>query len=152
MHLAMPGSFPPCSCHGQGHLSLVLLYLAALLGPGASKSHTRRGQAGNRHERDRLGVGKQRLVGPGDMEQRFMETYGGFQAKGSNRNCSCGHGRSHSNSNSGLSRIHDPCCSLWQRSILTPLREARDQTHILGEAVLVLNPPSHSGNSPLVGF
>ena len=47
----------------------------------------------------------------------------------------------------------DPCqvCDLhhgsWQRLILNPLKESRDQTHILMDTSLVRNPLSHSRNS-----
>ena len=40
---------------------------------------------------------------------------------------------SHSNTRSDLSGICNPQCSLWQCWILNPLREDRDQTHILTE-------------------
>ena len=46
-----------------------------------------------------------------------------------------------------LNCICDLHCSLWQRRILNPLCEARDQTCILMDTSQVLNPQSHSGNS-----
>ena len=48
-----------------------------------------------------------------------------------------------------LSHIFDLCCSLWQCWILNPLSEVRDQTRILMDTSQILNPLSHSGNSPL---
>ena len=47
----------------------------------------------------------------------------------------------------------DPSCicnlhhSLQQHQILNPLRKVRDQTHILMDTSLVLNPLNYSGNS-----
>ena len=35
-----------------------------------------------------------------------------------------------------LCRICDLCLSLWQRQILNPLSEAKDQTHILPDTML----------------
>ena len=40
------------------------------------------------------------------------------------------------------SHVCDLHCSLWQRRILNPLREARDPTHILMDTNWVLNPLS----------
>ena len=48
-----------------------------------------------------------------------------------------------------LSRICDLLCSLRQCQILKPLSETRDQTCILKDTGLVLNPLSHSGNSEI---
>lgn len=39
--------------------------------------------------------------------------------------------------------------SLWQCQILNTLSEARDRTCLLMDITLVLNPPSHNGNSPI---
>ena len=50
-----------------------------------------------------------------------------------------------------LSHICNLCCSLWQRWILNPMSEAKDQTCILTETAVgtsqVLNPLSHNGNA-----
>ena len=48
-----------------------------------------------------------------------------------------------------LSHICDLCCSL--RTILNPLSEARDGTHILMDTSQVLNLLSHNGNSQSIG-
>ena len=45
------------------------------------------------------------------------------------------------------SRICDLCCSSQQWWILNPLREDRDQTHILIDTGQVLNLLSHNGNA-----
>ena len=46
-----------------------------------------------------------------------------------------------------LSHICDLHCSSRQHWILNPLREARDQTHILRDTSWALNPVSHKRNS-----
>ena len=53
----------------------------------------------------------------------------------------------YSHSNTNLSHVDHLCHSLWQRQILNPLSEARDQTHILMVSSQVLNLPRHNGNS-----
>ena len=45
------------------------------------------------------------------------------------------------------SHVFDLHHSSWQHRILNPLREARDQTHVLMDTCEVLNPLSHKGNS-----
>ena len=50
------------------------------------------------------------------------------------------------------SYIYDLHLTLQQRWILNPLREARDQTHILMDSSQVLNWLSHSGNSAVAYF
>ena len=46
-----------------------------------------------------------------------------------------------------LSRVCNLHRSSWQRWILNPLSEVRDQTCILVDSGQVLNPLSHNGNS-----
>ena len=51
-----------------------------------------------------------------------------------------------------LSHIFDPHHSSQQRRILNPLREARDQTHVLMATSLVLNLLGHNRSSKVFFF
>ena len=51
----------------------------------------------------------------------------------------------HSNLGSKPHLIQDLHCNLLQHWILNLLRKARDQTHIVMDTSLVLNPLSHNG-------
>ena len=46
-----------------------------------------------------------------------------------------------------LNHLCDLCCSSWQRQILNPPNEARDQTHNFMDISQVLNLLSHNGHS-----
>ena len=74
-----------------------------------------------------------------------LSAYGGFQARGWIGAVAAG--LHHSRSNTGSELCRDLHHSSWQCWILNPLREARDQTHILMDTSWVLNPLTHNRNS-----
>ena len=76
--------------------------------------------------------------------------YGRSQARGRNGAAAASLGHSHSNARS------EPCLlfhdSSWQRWMLNPLSEARDQTCSLTDTSRVCNLQSHSWKSSLLLF
>ena len=72
--------------------------------------------------------------------------YGDSQVRGLIRAVAAGLQRSHSNTGSELRVFILHHCS-WQRQILNPLSEARDQTHNLVVPSQIHSPLSHNGNS-----
>ena len=72
--------------------------------------------------------------------------YGSSQARGHIRAAAAG--LHHSHSNAGFEPHLPPTPhSSWQRQILNPLSETRDQTCILMDTSAVLNSLSHNANS-----
>ena len=76
----------------------------------------------------------------------FCHTCGIWQFLGKGSNWNSIAGLHHSYSNTRFKKPMQPTPQLWQHCFLNPLREARDQTHILVDTNWVLNPLSHNRN------